>query len=391
VVLPLGISFYTFQQIAYQVDVYQRKANSASLLDYALFVSFFPQLIAGPIVHHREMMPQFASRLLGTRVFRNVAIGLSIFALGLFKKVCIADQLAPNVNLIFEQAAAGATVDFYSAWCAAIGYAMQLYFDFSGYSDMAIGLARLFGIKLPLNFFSPYKAVDMIDFWRRWHMTLSRFLRDYVYIPLGGNRHGEITRYRNIFLTMLLGGIWHGAGWTFVVWGAYHGLLIMINHAIGSLRPRLDGDGIALPTLAKLATFLLVTIGWVPFRADDMPTAMSILGSMFGGEGFSLPRMLQVHLGALVHVQASQLGVGDGLAVLAAFLITQLMPNTFEVMRRYSPAFDFYRLHERATPAFRGLVEWRPNWVCAGATAAMLLVAITMSLSGQVEFLYYDF
>ena len=219
VVLPLAISFFTFQQVAYLVDSFRGETVEKHPLDYALFVTFFPQLIAGPIVHHKEMLPQFAKGHASITA-KNMGIGLSIFAMGLFKKAVIADGIAGYANIAFVTVDTGGTLDFFAAWAGALAYTFQLYFDFSGYSDMAIGLARMFGIVLPLNFYSPYKAVNISEFWRRWHMTLSRFLRDYLYIALGGNRNGNLNRYRNLFLTMVLGGIWHGAGWNFLIWGS---------------------------------------------------------------------------------------------------------------------------------------------------------------------------
>jgi alginate O-acetyltransferase complex protein AlgI len=228
-VLPLGLSFFTFQKIALIVDAYRGRVSNFEPLGYVLFVSFFPQLIAGPIVHHSEVMPQFAK----PETVRGslIAAGLSLFVIGLAKKVLLADNLAQWASPVFDSASAGLRPSSSSAWIAAMAYSLQLYFDFSGYSDMAIGLARLFGIRLPLNFNSPYKAANIIDFWRRWHMTLSRFLRDYLYIPLGGNRRGPCRRYLNLAVTMLLGGLWHGASWTFVIWGGLHALYLGINHA----------------------------------------------------------------------------------------------------------------------------------------------------------------
>jgi len=219
IVLPLAISFFTFQQIAYLIDAYRGETEEDDLLNYFLFVTFFPQLIAGPIVHHREMLPQFLRRG-ATRLRPNhLAVGITIFAIGLFKKVIIADGMAGYATPVFAAADRGFALTFPEAWSGVLAYSFQIYFDFSGYSDMAIGLARLLGIRLPINFFSPYKADSIIEFWRRWHISLSRFLRDYLYIPLGGGRAGVPARYRNILITMLLGGLWHGAGWTFIVWG----------------------------------------------------------------------------------------------------------------------------------------------------------------------------
>ncbi|MGH9648052.1 MAG: MBOAT family O-acyltransferase, partial [Bryobacteraceae bacterium] len=235
IVLPLGISFYTFTQIAFLFDAYRGKVIEFNPVHYALFVTYFPHLIAGPILHHAEMMPQFRQRAIYRVNAENFAVGLTIFAIGLFKKTVLADGIAPFVGPLFSTAASSPP-SFLDAWGGALTYTCQLYFDFSGYSDMAIGLSRLFGVVLPLNFDSPYKAANIIDFWRRWHMTLSRFLRDYVYFGLGGNRHGLARRYINLFVTMLLGGLWHGAGWTFVAWGALHGVYLMINHAWRALR-----------------------------------------------------------------------------------------------------------------------------------------------------------
>jgi len=230
IILPLAISFFTFQQVAYLVDAYRGETKEYNFLHYALFVTFFPQLIAGPIVHHKEMLPQFAKEETYRLNKQHLAIGLTIFIIGLFKKVVIADTFAGYATPIFLGAESGETLTFFQAWEGAIAYTLQLYFDFSGYSDMAIGLARMFGIKLPLNFNAPYQACNIIDFWRRWHITLSRFLRDYLYFSLGGNRKGEFRRYINLFLTMLLGGLWHGAGWTYIAWGGLHGSYLVINH-----------------------------------------------------------------------------------------------------------------------------------------------------------------
>ena len=294
--LPLGISFFTFTQIAFLVDVNQRKAADLSPLRYGLFVTYFPHLIAGPILHHRELMPQFAR----AEIFRFdggcLANGLTIFTLGLFKKVVLADRFAIFAQPAFS-AAGTQDVSFFACWGAALSYTFQLYFDFSGYSDMAIGLALMIGIHLPQNFHSPYKARNIADFWRRWHMTLSRFLRDYLYIPLGGNRCGPARRHVNLMLTMLLGGAWHGAGWTFIVWGGLHGLYLVLHSAWRSLLerhlpPRLAGPWPGQAALAWALTFLAVVVAWVFFRAADLPTAMSLLRGMAGRNGSLLPEQI---------------------------------------------------------------------------------------------------
>ena len=271
-VLPLAISFFTFQQIAYLVDSYRGETKEYDFLNYALFVTFFPQLIAGPIVHHKEMMPQFASKWNMVKNYRNIALGLFIFSIGLFKKVVIADTFAVWATAGFDTAT---TLNLLEAWATSLSYTFQLYFDFSGYTDMAIGIALLFNIKLPINFNSPYKALSIQDFWRRWHITLSRFLRDYIYIPLGGNKKGSFRTYSNLLATFVIGGFWHGAGWTFLFWGFLHGLSLAIHRLWQTL-------GFKMWTwLAWLITFNFVNIAWVFFRAKEWDDALRILSSMF--------------------------------------------------------------------------------------------------------------
>src|SRR3984893_211021 len=233
ILLLVGISFYTFTQIAFLVDAYRGKVAGYALPHYALFVTYFPHLIAGPILHHKDMIPQFERAEAKRPDAHLILCGLIIFAIGMFKKTCLADGIQPFVALAFGPD----TPSFAQAWIGALAYTFQLYFDFSGYSDMAIGISLMFGVFLPLNFDSPYKATTIFDFWRRWHMTLSQFLRDYLYIPLGGNRHGRLLRYVNLMITMLLGGLWHGAAWTFVIWGALHGAYLCVNHLWNAVRP----------------------------------------------------------------------------------------------------------------------------------------------------------
>ena len=227
IALPLGISFFTFQQIAYLVDTYHGNNPEKNIVNYALLVSFFPHSIAGPLVQYKEISPQFEK--VGLSV-ENIVIGGTIFIIGLFKKIIIADGLAPCANSVFDAASNGLIPSFAESWFGVICYTLQLYFDFSGYSDMAVGLAKIFNISFPLNFDSPYTSTSIIDFWRRWHITLSIFLRDYVYKPLGGNRDGLFMKHRNLLVTMLIGGLWHGANWTFIFWGGLHGFYLVVNH-----------------------------------------------------------------------------------------------------------------------------------------------------------------
>lgn len=405
IVLPLAISFFTFQQIAYLVDAYRGETREHDFFQYCLFVTFFPQLIAGPIVHHREMLPQFAEKKIFRLNYENISIGLTIFTIGLFKKVVIADGLSIPANAVFAAAEMGTELTFFEAWGGALAYTFQLYFDFSGYSDMAIGLARLFGIILPLNFNSPYKASNIIDFWRRWHITLSRFLRDYLYVPLGGSRNGKTRRYLNVMVTMLLGGLWHGASWSFVVWGGLHGLYLVINQAWRALRRRLGYSRKTPSWIGQRAawaiTFLAVVIGWVFFRAKSFDGALTVLSAMAGSNGISLPRAFATGLGDMSGWLAAY-GFDyrgmfrNGLAswqdalmlLLVASSVAFLAPNTQQLLIRYRPAFETYR--DEITKYRNGWLEWSPSVRYGIATALLLLYALG-DLTDELEFLYYQF
>jgi D-alanyl-lipoteichoic acid acyltransferase DltB (MBOAT superfamily) len=383
VILPLGISFFTFQQIAYLVDVMRGARVERDIVSYTLFVSFFPHLIAGPLVHHAEMIPQFKRGRTG-RSSVLAARGLAIFAAGLFKKVVIADNLAQFVTPVFAHLDAGGGVTTEWAWLSTLAYTLQIYFDFSGYSDMAVGLALLFGIRLPVNFRSPYKATSIIEFWRRWHITLSRFLRDYLYIPLGGNRLGEQRRYRNLLVTMLLGGLWHGAAWNFVIWGGLHGIYLSINHLWRAWR----GDGGQASMLAQgfcwAVTFFAVVIAWVFFRAKTAAGAWQMLGSLFGFEAgssaYASPGILRVMDLPILVGERSLLLIGGGIVALALAIALSL-PNVPQLFR--------YREYRRA-PERGAFVRWRPT----AAWAAFTALAFAISLFGmwqRLEFLYFQF
>jgi len=399
IILPLGISFFTFTQIAFLVDTYQGKVKEYNFIHYALFVTYFPHLIAGPILHHKEMMPQFGHAGTYRFSFENMAVGSAVFFIGLFKKLVLADGISVHVGPVFGAAATGIPLTFLEAWAGALCYGLQLYFDFSGYSDMAIGLSRMFGVVLPLNFHSPYKSVNIIDFWRRWHMTLSRFLRDYLYIPLGGNRNGVVRRYLNLMATMLLGGLWHGAGWTFVIWGGLHGTYLMINHGWHALRRALGQDPTQpLPNPARLfsvlLTFLAVTVAWAFFRATDLDSALAMLRAMAGLNGFALPGMWLVKWGVLGHWLAHHGVVFDernGLVnggtinwILIMLLTVWVAPNTQQIMKRYKPALDI----PLDTPDTKLL--WQPNWRWLAIHYVVAAWAIS-SLSKLSEFLYFRF
>jgi alginate O-acetyltransferase complex protein AlgI len=331
IILPLGISFYTFTQIAYLVDAYRGETKDYDFLTYVLFISFYPQLIAGPLLLHTELMPQLQEQKTFTLSHVNLVRGITWFCLGLAKKLLIADTVAVWAAPVFNHAA---QASFLEAWFGALSYTLQLYFDFSGYSDMAIGLALMLNIHLPINFDSPYKARSIIEFWRRWHMTLSRFLRDYLYISLGGNRFGETRRYLNLMITMLLGGLWHGAGWTFVVWGGLHGAFLVINHGWRKL-------GITMPAiLAWLITFIAIVVGWVFFRASSIQDAVSLLLAMLGTKQILIPVGSESFLQwlPLPGVKFTALPYWSDPKVLVALLLcVTLLPNTQQIMNYFKP------------------------------------------------------
>jgi alginate O-acetyltransferase complex protein AlgI len=405
IVLPLGISFFTFQQIAYLVDAYRGEIKKYTFLDYALFVSFFPHLIAGPLVQHKDILFQFSERSIIRFKPENFVVGITIFSMGLFKKVVFADNVALYAGPIFNAASGGASITLFDAWIGALAYTLQLYFDFSGYSDMAIGAARMFGIQMPLNFDSPYKSVNIVLFWRRWHITLSNFLRDYLYIPLGGNRYGEVRRNVNLMITMLLGGLWHGAGWSFVLWGGLHGAYLIINNQWRSLRKHWGHDlqkstwwGNAL---SCLVTFVAVVVGWVFFRADSIGTAVAILNGMVGANGISLFSNLEPSLGGLKGWGVQFDGLAPILAgtdvrlvlllIVGLLLIVWFTPNTQQWVERYGPALNY----KASTAKSMGdrlwkQVQWRPNGAWAIVSAGITAIAL-LNLTKVSEFLYFEF
>ncbi|MBL4619377.1 MAG: MBOAT family protein [Marinicaulis sp.] len=382
VVLPLAISFFTFQQIAYLVDCLKGATKRYGFLEYALFVAFFPQLIAGPIVHHQNVVPQFYStRFLKFR-HEDIVAGLLLLSIGLAKKTLIADGLAPLSDGAFDAAHAGHTISFAAAWLGVFAYSFQIYFDFSGYTDMALGLAYLFGIKLPKNFNSPYKATNIVEFWRRWHITLSTFLRDYLYIPLGGNRLGNFNRYRNLFVVMLLGGFWHGAAWTFLVWGGLHGGYLCINHI---WRRTFDDQKIFGGLMSTVLTFSAISIAWVFFRAENFTAAAQMFSAM---SNFTDPF-------SLTHLEDSKASI---LIMLTAGVITWAMPNALEILElfqnhRLSRNSAFKKFDTGLTKISEAVsLRFDPAVVIMatlGCLTAFSLFALT--ISGSYEFIYFQF
>jgi alginate O-acetyltransferase complex protein AlgI len=374
ITLPIGISFFTFTQIAFLVDVSRREADEPAFLRYGLFVTYFPHLLAGPIIHHANVMPQFDKASIYKFSPHEFGVGLTIFIFGLFKKVALADSFSPGVNLAFS---GDHTPLIFEAWRGVLAYTLQIYFDFSGYSDMAIGLSRMFGIELPLNFNSPYKASSIIEFWRRWHMTLSRFLRDYLYISLGGNRKGRARRYFNLYITMLLGGIWHGAGWTFAIWGALHGLYLILNHAWRHLLGERT-YGIFGRLACHIVTFLAVVAAWVFFRAPSVSVALVILKGMAGlnnSPGLS---------GLLVEPfpKAGFAAIAFGLFVVFT------LPNTQQILAAFRPGFSpFDRSYAHPSGRWH-IARLSPAW---GIIVGIVFFLALTRMSHVTEFIYYQF
>lgn len=381
VILPIGISFFTFTQIAYLVDCWQGRAKEASLPHYFLFVTYFPHLIAGPVLHHKQMMPQFAEPGTYRPDSGKIAVGITIFTVGLAKKLIIADALGEYADVFFSSVSGGVTPMLFMSWLGVLAYTFQIYFDFSGYSDMAIGLSLLFGIVLPLNFHSPYQATSIIDFWRRWHISLSIFLRDYLYIPLGGNRKGKLRRYVNLLATMLIGGLWHGANWTFVIWGGLHGVFLVVNQAWRSM----TGERIHYGKLGRFVcwalTFVCICVAWVVFRADNFATALVVYRGMFGLNGIGWPSMLARILPPGIPTAPITTASGGAAWLIAyvffAFLIAMFGRNCNHLINHHAEGES--RVGSR-------IFAWWMAPLLAG-----LLVFCILKLSKHSPFLYFQF
>jgi alginate O-acetyltransferase complex protein AlgI len=404
IILPLGISFITFQKIAFLIDVHAGRIESFTLQDYCLFVLFFPQLIAGPIVHYREMMPQF--HRVSCRFDKdNVSVGLTLFAFGLFKKVFLADSIAALVTPIYQHATSGASVAMLPAWIAAVGFTLQIYFDFSGYTDMALGIARFFGVRLPPNFNSPLRATSIIDFWLRWHMTLTRFLTAYIYNPLalwltrrraargrsgfwpnkGPGASGAFIELLMlpILLTMLVSGIWHGAGYTFILWGVLHGLFLTVNHAWRQLGRSLWRDKSRYERFMQPAgfiiTFVCVAASMVIFRSANLKTAAALLQGMVGVHGIGLSGL-----------RSSDIGLkGIAFWIAAPAFIAFACPNTLQILSRYEPALG-WKPTPREGATVRTRILWGPSLAWAAAVSMVTAIGI-LNLGGNSEFLYWQF
>ena len=379
IILPIGISFFTFQQITYLIDLGKGDDPKYSFFDYLLFVTFFPQLIAGPIVHHKEMMPQFKANSVGD-LHTNLSLGITLFVIGLSKKVLIADTLAPYASITFGHAADGVAINIISAWIAAFAFSFQLYFDFSGYSDMALGIGAMFGIFLPVNFLSPYKATSLVEFWRRWHISLSRFLKEYLYIPLGGNRVGQVRMLSNLLLTMIIGGLWHGANWTFILWGFLHGAGLSLSHLFSKYFKIGSSKRFVVRASFVSLTFLFVVLSWVLFRAENFSAAVNMYKTMFAFKDLILPIELK-------EVFPDALFAGDFhkthvFHIILAGLIAFLAPNSTQIINN-----DRFKL---PLPQSSTRLRWGTTklWV---TVTAILFVACLFNMSSLSEFLYYQF
>ena len=386
IVLPIGISFFTFQQISLLVDAYRGRIEQIRFWDHVLFISFFPQLIAGPIVRQHDMLPQLVARRDWRLRADSLAVGIALFSAGLFKKAALIDPVVPYLDIVYRAAAQGDPVGFLDGWVAGIGYGFQVYFDFSAYSDMAIGLGFMFGLHLPINFFSPYKADSIRDFWRRWHISLSRFLRDYLFIPLGGSRHGLARTMLALLVTMGLGGLWHGAGWTFVIWGLLHGAYLSVNHLWRALLSRFAPTlrervrrwqllAWLLRLVSVVITFLAVSFAWVFFRSPDLDSAMRLAEAMIGLSGWHEVAVLTRGMVPMFPIY---------------FLIVWTLPNTMEIFQATRAALhvDEYR-DDKVSPlpgwlSFRLTARW-------AVSSALVFICAWFALSNLSPFIYFQF
>lgn len=376
--LPLGISFFTFQQVAFLIDCYQGKIQRNDFLTYSIFVSFFPQLIAGPIVLHQELSPQLLKQNHAHINKEHIIKGLSLFAIGLFKKVAIADKLA---ILVKSGYASSSSLTLFESWATSLSYTLQLYFDFSGYTDMALGAALLFNIKLPVNFNSPYKSGNIQEFWRRWHITLGRFFRDYLYIPLGGNKKGLSRTTFNIMITFALCGLWHGAGWTFVLWGCLHGIALAILVIWQKINYRMS------LFLGWFITINFINLSWVFFRANSIKEAVDIIKGMFGANGITFPAQLHTWLIQLQH----------HLPVLQSLTIKQSLNSSFGlkaytfIFLLFIPVLCFPNSQQLIAKLFSARSS-NFSYVPAAAFGFLMFLGILFAnISTYSEFIYFNF
>ena len=379
-IAPIALSFFTFQQIIYLVETWQGKLKDTKFLNHLLYLTFFPQLLIGPIVRPSDFFPQLKDKNIFHIKAEYFAIGLTLISFGLFKKVILADGISRYANSAFDASAQGGILSLEEAWSGALSFSLQIYFDFSGYSDMAVGLGYLFGFRLPMNFESPYKASSLISFWHRWHMTLSQFVRDYIYIPFGGNRHGSLRRSVNIITIMLIGGFWHGAGATFIIWGGAHGIGLVINHYWQDFRKSLGhslkNENFFREVLARILTFSTVTILWVFFRAENLDSALSIFQSLLGMHTPPDPHFSNIKISE------------DRLWFF--LLVIWFAPNTKEIMFGQSDENKKLDALQQSPESKKRWYHWYPNQWWASLAAVLFIISI-LELTNSKGFIYFQF
>ena len=412
IIVPLGISFITFEQISYLVDASKGKNSNHNFLNYCLFITFFPKLVSGPIIRYKELIPQFTDKSNLLFDSENISVGITIFTVGMFKKLVFADRLAPYTLMIYSAAGDGVHLTFAEAWIGVLALYLQLYFDFSGYSDMAIGVARMFGIKLPLNFDSPYKASNINQFWTRWHMSLTRFFRDYLYFPLSKKlKTFSLTLQQqtvvNIMITMTLTGIWHGSGWNFLIWGALHGLYLSCYQIWRNWRKNKGWDSKNdrwwYRLIAWGLTFFAWTFALVLAKTKTLAAAVVVWRGMLGLNGISIPPFLQDRLSFLKSLGIQFDGLMPNFSTQAStvlplifilMVVVWFTPNTQQWMGQYSPALDYFSLKKALNTKnqFWQKLQWQPKTKWAITITIMTIYSLhVLSLSQSNRFIYFNF
>jgi alginate O-acetyltransferase complex protein AlgI len=398
VILPLGISFFTFKNIYFLLE--NQKINLTkqySLIHYLTYIIFFPHLISGPLSKPSEILPQLKFNL-NKNNLENLIIGSIIFFIGLFKKTILADTFQIYTTEIFSIKNENYTISFIEAWLAIISYTFQIYFDFSGYTDMATGLARMFGVIFPINFFSPYKATSIIEFWRKWHISFSNFLKEVIYIPLGGNRKGQLNTYFFILITMGVGGLWHGASWNFIAWGIFNGLLIILNHLIRKQLILNKNVNCALALFKRLFVFFIINISWIFFSATDPILILNFLKGAFGLNGLYLPDNLAIYieknfLGEFINFKnIYYYGKSQIFMILLGFIIVFLLPNTFQITENFNPVLNVKQIRNNfKIEVYKGYFKFKYNIINGILYSLITLLAILAISDTSKEFIYYQF
>ena len=383
-ILPLGISFFTFQQIVFQIDNFNSKVKIPKLSEYFFFITFFPQIIAGPIVHHKEIFSQIKKKV---KLSEDFLIGISIFSIGLFKKVIIADYIAISSDAYYSAISSGYYPSLLESLIGTLSFTVQIYFDFSAYSDMAMGLAYIFGFRLPLNFASPYQSTSISEFWRRWHITLSRFFKNYVYIPIGGNSAGIFKNSFNLLFVMLLAGLWHGASLNFIFWGGIHGFLLIVNHVYRKIKDIFPIIKIG-PIFSWLITFFCINISWVPFRTSNLDETIVVWKSIFSMDNFILPSSLSM-LGFKTQEFIEDVDYYNvSIMLFISLSIIFFLPNIYQIFSKYDVALKSKGYFSNGYSKFN--LKWKPNHLYLIFLILIMFISLG-KMSDQKEFLYFQF